>query len=165
MNAIDIAILILLGAFLIKGLWRGLLKELCSLIGLGGGALLAFSFQQPLGLWLAGNFGLPATLCKLVAFVCLFGATLIFFGALGFVLSKFVRLLFLGGFNRVAGGLFGLGQGVVLLTLVLFALQLRPAMLPDVVVRGLARSELAPPFLTLGSSFFEQGRRMLKDHG
>ena len=165
MNAVDIVILVLLGAFLLKGFWRGLLKELCSLMGLIGGTLLAFSFQQPLGNWLSAGFELPLTLCKIVAFVALFGATLILFGALGFVLSKFVKLVFLGGFNRVAGGVFGLVQAAVLLALLLFTLSLRPDMLPRPVSTNIARSELAPPFVNLGSAFFDQGKRMFQSRG
>ncbi|MGW8312271.1 MAG: CvpA family protein, partial [Desulfuromonadales bacterium] len=41
MNGIDIVILVILCGFLLKGLLRGLLKEVCSLAGLFVGAFLA----------------------------------------------------------------------------------------------------------------------------
>jgi membrane protein required for colicin V production len=47
MNPVDIAILVVLGQFLVKGAWRGLLREVCSLAGLVLGGFLGFSFQGP----------------------------------------------------------------------------------------------------------------------
>lgn len=163
MNAVDIAILVILGAFLVKGLVRGLLKEVCSLLGLVLGAVLAFAFHQPLAAHMAGSFHLPENLCTVVAFVGLFLASLIFFGLLGYLLSRFVKLIFLGGFNRVAGGLFGLVQGGVLTALVLFAFSV--ATLPDFMDRAMRSSQLAPPFVELGRDIFEGSARLYTERG
>lgn len=159
MNPVDIAILVILGAFLIKGLVRGLLKELCSLLGLFVGAFLAFRFSPPLAQLLAESFHLPQGLCRVAAFLLLFVATVLFFAVLGFLLSRFVKLIFLGGFNRVTGGLFGLVQGVVLLAVVLFALSL--GHLPRSLEPTLQASRLTPPFVRLGATIFHDGRRSL----
>jgi len=160
MNGLDIAILVVLAGFLIKGLLRGLLKEVCSLVGLFAGAFLAFRFHGPLAEVLLTKVDLPVPLAVGITFTTLFLATMIFFLVLGYLLSKFIKLIFLGGFNRVAGGFFGLAQGVLLLAVVLFALSLRP--LPWGLDSVLKQSQLSPPFVGLGDAILEGSRQVLR---
>ena len=162
MNGIDIAILGTLGAFLLKGLLRGLLKELCSLIGLFLGAFLAFRFYAPMAESLAQSFNLPLSACNIAAFLLVFLATTLAFAVIGYLLSKVVKLLFLGGFNRVAGGVFGLAQGGLLLAVVLFGVSL--IQLPGPLGRLLDHSELAPPFVQLGRTVFQGSVKALDTH-
>ena len=161
MNGLDIAMLVILGAFVVKGLLRGLLKELCSLLGVGMGAFLAFRFYSPLADWTARSFGFPEKVCVVAALLILFFATTIFFGVAGFILSRFIKLVFLGGFNRVAGGLFGLAQGGTLIALLLFAFSL--ATLPRAVQPLFSQSQLAPPFIRLGGEIYQGSRDILSD--
>lgn len=158
MNVVDIAILLVLALFLIKGLVRGLLKELCSLFGLFGGLAIALRFHPYLAEGMLKTFSLPPQLCVVIAFAALFLLTVLTFALLGFVLSRFVKLLFLGGFNRVAGGLFGLMQGGVLLVLVLFGLSRSP--LPDTAQDFLRQSRLSPPLVDMGETLFEHGKEL-----
>ncbi len=160
MNGIDIAIIIILCAFLLKGVLRGLLKEVCSLAGLFIGAFLAFRYHGPLAEALLEQVDLPAQIAVAITFTVLFLATIIFFMVLGFLLSRFVKLLFLGGFNRLVGGLFGLFQGILLLAVVLFALSLRP--LPWGMDKIMKEAYLTPPFVELGEAILEGSRRILK---
>jgi membrane protein required for colicin V production len=162
MNGVDIAILVILAAFVVKGLVRGLLKELCSLLGLFGGMYLALRFHPYLAEGLLKTFDLPAQLGVVIAFAAVFMLTVLLFALLGFLLSRFVKLLFLGGFNRVAGGLFGLMQGGVLVVLVLFGLMHSP--LPKEVQGWLRKSQLAPPLVQMGETLFRQGRQMTVKH-
>lgn len=160
MNGFDIAILGVLAGFLVKGLLRGLLKEACSLIGLFLGAFLAFRYHGPLADALLNRAELPVPVALGLTFSVLFLCTMVFFLALGYLLSKFVKLLFLGGFNRILGGLFGLSQGILLLAVVLFALSLRP--LPAVLDQSFKKSQLAPPFTELGKAALEGSRQVLR---
>ena len=160
MNGFDIAILLILLAFLAKGLLRGLLKEVCSLAGFFLGAFLAFRYHGPLADALLQRVDLPAQIAVAITFTVLFLATMLFFLVLGYLLSRFVKLIFLGGFNRLIGGLFGLVQGVMLLAVVLFALSLRP--LPWDLDESLQQSYLAPPFVGLGEAVLEGSRSVLK---
>ncbi len=160
MNGIDIAILVILCGFLLKGVLRGLLKEVCSLAGLFVGAFLAFRYHGPLADVLLQQIDVPATVAVAITFTVLFLTTILFFVVLGFLLSRFVKLLFLGGFNRVVGGLFGLSQGVLLLAVVLFALSLRP--MPWGLDKVLQQAYLAPPFVDLGQAVLQGSQRVLK---
>ena len=163
MNGFDIAILVTLLGFLIKGLLRGLLKEACSLVGLFLGAFLAFRYHGPLADALLSRVDLPVPIALGITFSTLFLVTMILFLALGFLLSKFVKLLFLGGFNRLLGGLFGLVQATLLLAMVMFALSLRP--LPWGWDKTLKQSQLAPPFSDLGKTALEGSRQIFKCAG
>lgn len=160
MNALDVVILAALLGFLAKGLLRGLLKEVCSLAGLFLGAFLAFRYHGPLADALLERVDLPVQIAVAITFTVLFLATMLFFLALGFLLSRFVKLIFLGGFNRLIGGFFGLIQGVLLLAVVLFALSLRP--LPWGMDEILREAYLAPPFVSLGEAVLDGSRSVLK---
>jgi membrane protein required for colicin V production len=160
MNGIDIAILVILCGFLLKGLLRGLLKEVCSLAGLFVGAFLAFRYHGPLAEALLRKVDLPAEIAVAITFTVLFLATMIFFMVLGFLLSRIIKLLFLGGFNRLIGGFFGLSQGVLLLAVLLFALSLRP--LPWGMDNVMKKAYLAPPFVDLGDAVLQGSQRVLK---
>lgn len=159
MSFIDIGILVVLGLFLLKGVLRGLLKEVCSLLGLILGGVFAFTFHLPLAQVLQDSFPLPAQLCVWVSFLAIFLLVVIIFGVLGFVLHRFVRLVFLGGFNRVAGALFGLVQGVVLLSMIVMALN--SSVVPKSARSMVRASQLAPPFATLGASVLTGSRDLI----
>jgi membrane protein required for colicin V production len=159
MNGLDIAILVVLTGFVVKGLLRGLLKEVCSLAGLFVGTLLAFHYHGPLAEMLMAQVSLPVPVAIAITFTTLFLCTMIFFLVLGFLLSRFVKLLFLGGFNRLIGGFFGLAQGALLLAVVLFTLSLRPLPWIDKLVQ---ESSLAPPFIELGDAVLKGSQQVLK---
>ena len=160
MNGLDIAILIVLAGFLIKGALRGLLKEVCSLVGLLLGAFLAFRYHGPLAEVLLEQVDITTEIAVAIAFTMLFLATIIFFMALGYLLSRAVKLIFLGGFNRLIGGLFGICQGVLLLAVVLFALSLRP--LPWGMDSVVKEAHLAPPFIDLGNAVLHGSQQLLR---
>ena len=153
MNWLDIAILTVLTLLLVKGLWLGLIHELCTLTGLVGGAYLAMNYRAPLGHLFAEWLKLAPELLNLLAAILLFLAAMATCILLGMVLSRFVKLIFLGGFNRVLGGLFGLVQGVLLLTMVLYGLA-QTSWLRE----SRQNSRLAPPFVTLGEQLPGKGQ-------
>jgi len=161
MNFIDIIVLVVIGGFLVKGLLRGLLKEICSLLGLVVGGFVAFRYQGPLGEVLIQSWNWPSQLSLVVAFLALFLSSVVFFGLLGYLLSRFVKLVFLGGLNRVAGGFFGIAQGLLLLAIVLFALSLRP--FPQSLGPALKESQLAPPLIGLGEAAMTGSRALLSN--
>jgi len=157
---IDIVILVVLVFFLLKGILRGLLKEACSLLGLVLGGLFAFTFHLPLAQLLQDSFGLSAQLCVWGAFLAIFLLVVLCFAVIGFVLNRFVKIIFLGGINRLAGAVFGLLQGIVVLSI--FVLVLNSSMVPQVIRKQMAQAELAPPFATLGKTMFSGSRDMIR---
>ncbi len=161
MGIIDISILIILVFFLIKGIVRGLLKEVCSLLGIVLGGVFAFSFYLPVAQLLQDKLSLPSQLCVWVAFLVIFLAFVVVFAVIGFVLHRFVKMVFLGGFNRLAGAIFGIVQGVVVLSMLLLACSSSVA--PDTLRKMTLQSELGPPFVTLGDDIVASGRKLIKN--
>lgn len=159
LGLIDILILVVLAVFLLKGLLRGLLKEVCSLLGLILGGVFAFSFHQPLARLLQEGAGLPGQVAVWGAFLCIFLAVVIVFGVLGFVLHRFVKMVLLGGVNRLAGAAFGLAQAVVILAMLMLAMGSQPA--PAMARQMVSSSHLAPPFATLGEAIIHEGRELM----
>ncbi|MBW2475792.1 MAG: CvpA family protein [Deltaproteobacteria bacterium] len=160
MNGFDIAILAVLAGFLVKGLLRGLLKEVCSLAGFFVGAYLAFRYYGPLAEVLLDHVEVPVQVAVGISFTALFLATMFLFLSLGFLASKFVKLLFLGVFNRILGGAFGVVQGVLLLAMVLSALSFQT--LPWGLDPAFRTAQLAPPFVELGKAALEASRRVMQ---
>lgn len=160
LGLVDICILVVLGLFLLKGVLRGLLKEVCSLLGLVLGGMFAFTFHLPLAQLLQDSFDLPAQLCVWGAFLGVFLLVVFIFAVIGFVLNRFVKIVFLGGVNRVAGALFGAVQGVVILSIL--ALALNSSVSPEVVRKKISASQLAPPFITLGEAIFRGSKELVR---
>lgn len=160
MNALDIAILAILLLFTLKGCLRGFLKEVCSLLGLVAAAVISFTFYAPLAERVSVWLHLPLQLCVVVVLILLFVLTMILFSIIGAVLSRFVKLLFLGGLNRVLGALFSLLQGVLILGLVLYGLS--NSALPGAVKPAFAASKLRPPFVELGSDLVKHSQKLFK---
>ncbi len=159
MGLVDILILVVLVVFLIKGLLRGLLKEVCSLLGLVLGGVFAFTFHLPLAQFLQDDAGLPGQISVWAAFLAIFLGVIIVFAVLGFVLHRFVKMILLGGVNRLAGGVFGLIQAVVIIAMIVLALGSQPA--PAMARQMVAASHLAPPFVTLGATMLKEGRALI----
>lgn len=159
MNLVDVLILVVLCGFLVKGVLRGLLREVCSLLGLILGGVFAFAFQLPLAQLAQDSFGIPAQIALWGAFLVIFLTIVLIFAVLGFVLHRFVKMVFLGGINRLAGALFGALQGVVLLAIIIMAAGSEPA--PAFARQSVATSHLAPPFITLGQTLLEEGRELI----
>ncbi|MDY0213141.1 MAG: CvpA family protein [Desulfuromonadaceae bacterium] len=158
MNVLDIAILAILLLFTLKGCLRGLLKEVCSLVGLVAAAVIAFTFYAPLAARFSAWLHLPLQVCVVAVLILLFVLTMMFFSLLGAILSRFVRLLFLGGFNRVLGALFSLLQGTMLLALVLYGLS--HSALPRSVASTFDASLLRPPFVELGADLVRYSQKL-----
>lgn len=116
MTWIDWAILFVLVASTIGGISQGILRSVCSLCGLIFGLLIA-----------AWNYGhiaailLPVVRVEAVAdaigFLLIALVIMAVANILGVVISKTVHKIGLGCLDRLAGGVFGLIQGVVLVTL------------------------------------------------
>ena len=157
MNAIDIAILIVLAVLLLKGLWLGLIQEFCGLAGLALGTILGVRYHASLAESFPAWAGVPPWLSKSICFGLLFILTLVLFGLLGLVLSRFIKLIFLDGFNRLLGGLFGLMQGVVILSLALYGLSAT-----EWLKETRQASRLGPPFVVLGEKVMTGGRQLLQ---
>jgi len=121
MNLFDVLSIIILGYGLVRGLFRGLLKELASIIGVIGGFYLAYSYYgHPAG-YLKGFIENPGYR-QLSGFLIIFCTVLVVVAGLAMVLKYLLNIVFLGWVDRAAGAVFGLLKGVLIVSVLFLML-------------------------------------------
>ncbi|MBI5230093.1 MAG: CvpA family protein [Candidatus Magasanikbacteria bacterium] len=124
MSHLDIILLILLGGFMLFGLWFGLVHALGSLIGTIVGSFLAGHYYAPLTDWILPLTGGNPNLIKVLVFIFLFiiGNRLV--GFVFWIIEKIFGVLkilpFLSTIDHLLGGVFGLLEGVLVIGLTLY---------------------------------------------
>lgn len=113
MTWLDYAVLGVFAISMLVGLLRGLVREIVSILGWVIAFLAANLFAGPLGQAMPAAIPTPE-LRVAAAFVAIFVAALIASAALGFVLSKAIGAIGLGGVDRLLGLLFGIARGVLI---------------------------------------------------
>jgi membrane protein required for colicin V production len=121
MNILDIIFVVILAYCIIRGVFRGLLKELSSIIGVFGGFYAAYTYYavaaRPLSKWISHTGYL-----NLVSFIIIFCIVFLVISILGVVINYLLKLAFLGWFDRLAGALFGAVKGILIVSVLLIAL-------------------------------------------
>jgi len=121
MNFFDIFVVIVLAYGLIRGIFRGLIKELSAIVGVLAGFWAAYSYYSQFGRLLARWVSQPAYL-NILSFMVIFCLVLIAVSIVGVVIKYLLRVAFLGGVDRFCGALFGLLKGVLISAVVLMTL-------------------------------------------
>jgi membrane protein required for colicin V production len=97
---------IILAYGLIRGLFRGLVKEASSIIGVLGGFFAAYSFYGLLAGYLSGVVSNPSYR-NLLAFVSIFCAVVVLVNVLAIIIKYLLKIVFLGWLDRLGGVVFG----------------------------------------------------------
>lgn len=150
MTIFDVILLILLGGFVMFGLWFGIIHTLGAIVGTFAGAFFAGLWYDILGNWLTGIFGYP-NLMKIFAFIFIFILINRIIGFGFYVLDKIFNFLsivpFLKTISRLAGGVLGFFEGMLIIGLSLFIIARFP--ISDWFTSVLKASTLAPWFITV----------------
>jgi membrane protein required for colicin V production len=121
MNPFDIFILIITGYSLIRGLFRGLIKEVSSIIGVLGGFYAAYSYYPMVAKLLAGLI-VNSSYLNILSFLIIFCTVLIIISILGIVIKYLLNVAFLGWIDRACGLAFGLIKGILIVTVLFIIL-------------------------------------------
>jgi membrane protein required for colicin V production len=145
MNLLDISILIVIALTTIRGIFKGIIQEAATILGIFTSFFLASYYYKPLALWLTGFFPSHKIMLEIFCFVLIFVLVMFLFHLLARLTRGAIRLVLLGWMDRVLGGLFGLIKGAVIIfflvtILMLFYTQSSP------IVQG---SRFFPSILTL----------------
>ncbi len=121
MNPLDMTIIIILCFCLIRGFFRGLVKELSSIIGVLGGFYAAYTYYNPLTLYV-----LKWVSCfehiNIICFLIIFFTVFITISMLGVLIKYIMNIAFLTWFDRLCGTFFGLVKGLLLTSILLMIL-------------------------------------------
>jgi membrane protein required for colicin V production len=145
MNFFDIIVIVILGYCLIRGIFRGLVKELSSIIGVFGGFYAAYTYYpvlaKPLSKWIAN-----AGYLNILSFLIIFCGVFIIISILGIIINYLLKIVFLGWLDRVTGAMFGAMKGILIVSVLLIALT---AFLPKNT--PVIKDSLLAPYVTLVS--------------
>lgn len=118
-NQVDIVILIITILSSAFGLWRGLVKEVLSLLTWIAALLVARVYSEPLAGLMAGlieNDGIR----YVTAFALLFVVVMMLGTFLNFLMSKLLTFTGLKFADRLFGAVFGVARGVIIVLVILF---------------------------------------------
>jgi membrane protein required for colicin V production len=121
MNPFDVFIIIILGYSIVRGLFRGLVKEVSSIFGVLGGFYAAYSYYPVMAKILAGLV-VNVSYLNILSFLVIFCSILIIISILGVVIKYLLNVAFLGWIDRLCGVFFGLIKGVLIVTVLFIIL-------------------------------------------
>lgn len=126
LSGIDWMVLALLATFALIGFFRGLLRELFTLLGVFLSLLFSILLMSPTGRILSRWIPLSERIQLIVGFLSIFLLALILFHLLFFILSRIYRIHPIGFGDRIAGFFFGLTKGGFIVFVLLFFIALLP---------------------------------------
>ncbi|SCY72980.1 CvpA family protein [Desulfoluna spongiiphila] len=113
MNPLDITFCIVIAFCLIRGAFRGIVKEASAIIGVFGGFFAAYTYYPLLGEQLSRFIDSTAWL-NIISFLIIFGAVFAAVSALGVLIKYLLKVVFLGWVDRLCGAGFGLVKGILI---------------------------------------------------
>ena len=121
MNPFDVFIILIMGYSIVRGLFRGLVKEVSSIIGVLGGFYAAYSYYPMVAKLLSGVIDDQSYL-NILSFLIIFCGLLLIISILGVVIKYLLNVAFLGWVDRICGLGFGLIKGVLIVTVIFIIL-------------------------------------------
>jgi membrane protein required for colicin V production len=121
MNPFDILIIVIFGFCLVRGLFRGLVKEVSSIIGVLGGFYAAYSYYIVVAKGLS-RFIADAAYLNILSFLIIFCLILIIINILGIIIKYLLNIAFLGWVDRIFGVLFGMIKGILIVSVIFIIL-------------------------------------------
>jgi membrane protein required for colicin V production len=125
MSTVDWLFTSILGLSLLTGLWRGLVRELLSVISWVAAFFLSQWLASDAAQWLP-MAGASEVIRHAAGFVAVFVACLVAGGLLGWLLQKLLSTVGLAPLDRLLGAMFGLVRGAVVLLAVTVVMQMTP---------------------------------------
>jgi len=115
MNAFDIAVIVIIAFFLIRGLFKGLIGEMSGIIGVVAGFYGAYTYYPLIAVY-AEKWVENSGFRNLIAFSLLFCVILSLVSFVSVLIRKFLKLVFLGWVDRTFGLVFGAAKGVLVVS-------------------------------------------------
>ena len=121
MNLLDIVLATIIGFCLIRGIFRGLVKELSSIIGVIAGFYAAYSYY-PLVADLLKRWISDSGYANILSCLILFVGVYIGISILGALIKYLMNIVFLGWTDRICGLIFGTLKGVLIVSVIVVML-------------------------------------------
>jgi len=121
MNPFDMIIAVVLSFCLLRGLFRGLIKEVASIVGVLGGFYAAYTYypllQKAFATWVY-----DPSYRSILSFLVIFSAVFIIISIIGVIIKYLLNIAFLGWVDRLCGAGFGALKAVLIVSVLMIAL-------------------------------------------
>ena len=161
MNYLDIIIAIILFLFGFKGLRKGLIIEVVTLLAFGVGIYGAMHFSDFTAERLVEYIEVKPEYLNTIAFILTFILLVIAVNLIGRLVSKLVKTMNLGFFDRLGGFVFGVAKGVLLCSL--FVVVLNNLQVLGVVKEEAKQKSKLYPYVEQTVPYLYQGFDLVKD--
>ena len=121
MNVLDILIGVIVGFCLIRGIFRGLVKEITSIVGVFIGFYAAYTYYPVVAKWLSRLITNESYL-NICSFLITFAILFFVVGFIGVLLKHLLKAVALGWADRILGAAFGFLKAVLIVSVLLVAL-------------------------------------------
>ncbi len=121
MNQFDILIVIIFGFCLIRGFFRGFIKEVSSVIGVLGGFYAAYTYYMDFSKLLSGWISDKSYL-YIISFLIVFCGVFFIISIIGVVIKYILNIAFLGWIDRICGAGFGIIKATLITSILLITL-------------------------------------------
>lgn len=121
MNPLDIVIIIILGYGLIRGIFRGMVKEISSIVGVFAGFYAAYSYY-PLVSEILEDWITNVPFLKILSFMLIFCVIFFLISILGVIIKYLMHVASLGWMDRLLGASLGFGKSVLIVSIILVVL-------------------------------------------
>ncbi|GAU09360.1 CvpA family protein [Desulfoplanes formicivorans] len=121
MNTLDIVFVIILGTLCLRGIFRGMVREIASILGLVLAFVLANKFHEELLPSIQKFIATPGY-ARATAYLVIFFGTMIAVFVVSTLLKHFLKMIMLGWLDRLGGGGLGLAKGLLLCSVILIVL-------------------------------------------
>jgi membrane protein required for colicin V production len=132
MAIFDVLLIIVVFFSLVYSIFKGMTREIFSLLSLVAGYIVAVRYKSVGADWL-GQYITNETAASLISFGLLFMITVAIVSIIGWYVKKLIHSLdVLSGLDRFFGAIFGVIKGVFIMVLLMIPLQLFPAVEKDI---------------------------------
>lgn len=142
MNTLDTVVLVILAYCVIRGIFRGIIREISSIAGVICGYYAGYTYYEGVAESLQPWIKNPSY-ANITGFVVLFCAVFIVVNVLGLIIRYFMNVTLMGWLDRVLGFVFGTAKAVLICSIIVVMLT---AFLP----RGapLVRDSVTAPYIS-----------------
>ncbi|MEE8480035.1 MAG: CvpA family protein [Desulfobacterales bacterium] len=121
MNLFDMVCIIILGYCLVRGIFRGLIKELSSIVGVFGGFYAAYTYYIKVGK-LFSSWISNTSYLNILSFLIIFCGVFIIISIIGVIIKYLLNIAFLGWVDHIFGAGFGAIKGILIVSMLLMIL-------------------------------------------
>ena len=121
MNPFDILMITIMAYGVIRGIFRGLVREMASIVGVMGGFYAAYTYYPHMAKSVSPWIANPAYR-NIISYLALFSVVVLIVGILAVVIKYLLNIAYLGWVDRVSGALFGGIKGVLVICVLFIVL-------------------------------------------